>query len=268
MTAADNLASNIEKVAYNTYYPTEKIVKNFVGSFNYTTDTIIRNLTFAGFPSPISVYRFVHGYTRPLFVELFWSLDNSSYYLGGAANDDTGKYITAYSDSTYIYIQPTPLSANQIVYYKIVCSWIDDYDTTNPTVAPFSDLPANYTQVFNSRNSIPSIVQQGSITASSSSAFYTDITSLVPHNLGYAPNMKVYIESMPGEVWPLNYGGTSNPYLVDDNQVEAQAFTSNTDLILNPLMKSGNGTRKFWYMLYAKRSDFLTATYGATQSVI
>lgn len=263
-----SLLDNIDKAAYNTLYPTETIVKNFTGSFNYTTDTITRNYTLAGFANPVKAFRIPHGYTRPLFVELFWSLDNSTFTIGGGSNDAGGYYTIAYSDSTYVYVQPTALPANTRLYYKTVCSWIKDYDTTNPSVPAFSDLPSAYTQVFNSRNSVPAIIQQDVVNMSTSSTSLTPVVTPVAHPFGYAPNMKVYVEAFSGEVWPLNYGGASNPYLVDDGQVEAQAFTDTSNLILDASMKASMGTKRMWYMLYAKRSGFLTANYGMTQSAL
>lgn len=255
MSAADNLLTNISKVAYNTVFNAEKIVKTFTGSFIQTTDTTTRSYTLATLPFNVQVYKIAHSFGRPVFTELYWSTDNSYFVVGGAAADSLGNLAISYSDSNFIYIMPVGPISGTVIYYQLVCSWIDDYDTTNPSVAAFSDIPDNYTQVFNSRSVIPAIVKQGTIDSSTSSGILTDVVTSEAHGLAYRPESKTFIESFSGEVWPLNYGGGTNPYEVDDNQVEAQVFVSSTNYTLDMAMKSANGTRRAWYMLYAQQGD-------------
>jgi hypothetical protein len=263
VSTSNNLITNLDKVAYNTYLNAEKIVKTFAGSFLYGTSTTTRNYTLAGFPNAVQVYKIPHGFTRPVFVELLWSEDNAYYILGGAANGPRG-YATAYSDSTFIYIMPTTYANGTRLYYKLVCTWIDEYDATNPSIAPFAEIPDSYTQVFNSRSVIPAVVRSGVVDFSTSSAVLTDVFATVTHGLGYAPEMKCFIESFSGEVWPLNYGGSSNPYEVDDSQVEAQVFTSTTEFIADASIKAANGQRRLWYILYGKQGDFKSGAYSVT----
>lgn len=261
------LVDNLDKVAYNTFYSTDKIVQTMTGSFRYGTDTTTRNYTLAGAPNNQQVYRIPHGYTRPLFVEMFWSTDNISYYVGTGADNGTA-YGIAYSDSTYIYIMPSALAAGTPFYYKLVCSWIEDWDTTNPTIDAFDDLPPTYTQTFNSRSIIPSIVQKGVVQASTASVFMTSVQVQTPHNLGYAPEMKVYFEAFSNEVWPMNAGGAANPYLVDDSQLELVAFTGTAQLATVFTIKASNGTRRAWYSLYGNRGGTVTGSYNGVQSAI
>lgn len=251
MSVPDNLLTNLDKVAYNTYFDAEKVVKTFTGSFLYSTGTTTRSYTLAGLPYNVQVFKIIHGFTRPVFVELLWSVDNVDFAVGGSGGDATGNTAIAYSDSTFIYIMNSALTAGTTVYYKIICTWINDYDTTNPSIAAFAEIPESYTQVFNSRSIIPSVIKQGTVISSTSSGAMTDVFSEVVHDLGYAPDVRVYIESFSGEVWPLNHSGVSNPYLVDDSQVEAQVFLTTTKLITDVLTKSANGSRKLWYMIYA-----------------
>lgn len=265
MTASDNLLSNIDKVAYTTYFDAEKIVKTFKGSFRYSTDTVTRSYTLAGAPYNVQVFKIAHGFTRPVFVEMLWSLDNSFYVVGGARFDTSGNSAIAYSDSSFVYIMINDVGAGTPVYFRVICSWISDYDDTNPSVPSFQDLPANYTQVLTSRAVIPAVVKRGVINASTSSAFLVNVEGTVAHGLGYSPSCRAYIESFSGEVWPLNYGGTMNPYLVDDDQVEAQIFATTTQFISDMIMKSVNGTRRMWYVLYAKQGDLITGGHTVDQ---
>lgn len=265
MGAPENIITNSSKIAYTTYFNTEKIVKTFSGSFLYTTSTTTRSYTLSGVANNVQVFKIPHGFTRPVFVELRWSLDNSYYVLGGTSYDSGGNYAIAYSDSTYIYIMPSALSGGTQVYYEIVCTWIDDFDTTNPSVSAFSDIPDTYTQVFNSRAVVPLVMKSGVLNSSTTSGVLANTYTTVNHGLGYAPETKVFIESFSGEVWPLNYGGASNPYLIDDNQVEGQIFTSTTDLTVNMTMKSVNGTRRAWYVLYSQQdTDPEIGAYSVT----
>lgn len=267
MSASDNLANNLNKVQYNTFFSTHKIVQSYVGSFRYGTDTVTRNYTLSGLPNPQQAFRIEHGYTRPLMVELEWSTDGSSYYVGNGADNGVA-YGIAYSDSTYIYVMPSQLAAGTVFYYKLVCTWIDDYDTTNPTIGEFDDLPAAYTQTFNSRSRIPSIVRQGVLSGSTPSPTLASVQIPYTHLLGYSPEMKVYIEAFSGEVWPMNAGGAANPYLVDDNQVEGVAFTDVSQLTVFLNMKSVNGTRRAWFSLYGKQADPISGRYNVVQSAI
>lgn len=268
MSASENILTNIDNVAYTTFFDAEKVVKTFTGSFKYTTSTTTISYTLAGFANNQQAYRIVHGFTRPVFVELQWSLDNVNWSVGGASAYNSNDFAIGFSDSTYIYILMPYFtgSAGDNVYYKVVCSWITDYDDTNPDVPPFAEIPDSYTQVFSSRSLFPPVVQQGTISLSTTSGAYTDVTGKITHNLGYAPNYKAFVESFSGQVWPLNFGGSGNPYNVDDNQVEAQVFTSTTDMTVDMYTKSANGTRKVWYLLYGQNTDVLNGSYGYGQA--
>lgn len=268
MGAPENHLSNLTKVAYTTYYDTEKVVKTFTGSFKYSTSTTTRNYTLAGFPNAVQVYKLPHGFDRPVFCEMFWSLDQTNWDVGGASSSNGSDYAIAYSDSNFVYIMTTTLAAGTDVYFKIICSWIPDYDTTNPSVPAFAEIPASFTQVFNSRSRIPAVVQQDVLVGSTTSATLTDVTLIASHSLGYAPAAKAYIESFSGEVWPLNYGGAGNPYMVDDSQVEAQFFTTPTQFIGDMYTKSANGQRKLWYFLYGETNEFIDGVYSFAQLTI
>jgi hypothetical protein len=229
-----------ERIALLSSLNLDKLVRVFEGTFNAATDPITINYTFLGFPNPIQVFRFAHGLPRPVACDLLWSLDGSIYYDGGTGGNVVNTSI-AFSDSTYIYI-PTPVAAGT-VYYKVICSWIDNFDTSNPPIEsimyrdkPFSlDSRVNYQKIFDA----------DVLTASASGQ------QTVIHSLGYAPNAKVFIEALPGQVWPLNYGGTTNPFLYDDNQIEALLFIENNDIVIDVVYPfSATGSRRLWYRIY------------------
>jgi len=249
------LEDNLDKVAYNTVYPTDKIVLTRSGSFLHTTETETRTYDFFGSPFDVERYVIKHNFDRPVFIEGTWSVSATTDQALGGNSDGSSRYAIGYSDDTNVYIECGNISSGVRVYYEIICSWIDDYDDTNPSVEPFKDLPATYTQVFNSRSVIPSVIKQGELSLSTASGSFTNVLGTLPHGFSFTPNPKVYFEAFSGEVWPMNYGGNSNPYLLDTDQVECNCFTDGTNLIINAIMKSGNGTRRFWYKLYAPVGD-------------
>lgn len=268
MGVSENILTNIDKVAYTTYFDTDLVVKTFTGKFTYGTGTVTLNYTYATLPNNQQALRLVHGFDRPVFVEAQWSLDNDNFSVGGGSAYDSTNFAIGFSDSTYIYLMLpySGLSSGTTIYYKMVCSWIPNYDDTNPSVPPFAEIPSTYTQTFNSRITTPAIVRQGVMNLSTTSGSFTNVIGVVKHPFGYAPNMKVFIEAFSGEVWPLNFGGTSNPYGVDDNQVEAEAFTTTTDFAVEMRLKSSLGARKVWYMLYGKNTDTEVGAYSYGQS--
>lgn len=264
MTTLSNFNSNLSKVTFNSVYPTDKIIRGFWGTFRYGTDTITRSYTLAGFPNNQQVYRFAHNLGRPGFSYLQWSLDNTTFWEGGGVTDGSGHYAISFCDDTYCYIMLDSLiSSGTTIYTKGIISWIDDYDTTNPNVSYTSALPTQYTEMFDSRNHLPSIVQSGVLSLSTASSSLTSVVATASHSIGYAPPVKAFIEAFSGEVWPLNYGGTQNRYLVDDNQMEAEVFTNSSQIITVGNIKSSMGTRRVWYNLYADVDSRTTASYSS-----
>jgi hypothetical protein len=219
----------------------DKVVRVFEDSFNASTDVITVNYTFLGFPNPIEMYRFAHGLPRPVFCDLLWSLNGSTFYDGGSGGNSTNTTI-AFSDDTYIYI-PRPVTTGT-VYYKVICTWIDSYDTTNPFIE--SIMYRNKSFSLDSRLNYQKIFDQDvdNVTASG--------LRTIVHPLKYAPNAKVFIEALPNQVWPLNFGGTAgNPFLYDDNQIEVQLFIENSDIIMDVTYPfSASGARRLWYRIY------------------
>lgn len=256
------MAIDLQKVGFTSLYNTEKIVKVFEGTFEYDVDTTSRAFDFA----TAEVYLIPHGFTRPVFTELFWSLNDVEYYVGGGLADiDDTAFAISYSDSDNVGIMVLPYSApiasGTVIYYKVVCGWINDYDDTDPMIEAFSDFPDTYRLNFNSRYQTSTIATEGKFTLTTASGTVTDVFDSEEHGLNYTPIIKCYYNAFPGEVWPLNYGGAKNPYLVDaSDQVEGLAFVDATSVTVDAVMKAGSGEVNFWYMLYTPVDTLLTTS--------
>lgn len=263
------MALDLERINFSSTLDNEKIVKTFEGSFEFENDTETVVFDFAS----QEVYNIAHGYTRPVFVEMWWSLNNVDWFVGGGNSDTDGKaFLIGYSDSTNVKIMVVEnlgLTTGDTIYYKIVCGWIPDYDDTNPLIDEFTGYPANYKFNFQSYYQTLYIAKKGVITLSTNNAGFINVLDSVDHELDFAPTMKCYYEAFPGEVWPLNYGGIGNPYLVGiSTQVEAIAFVDETSVTANAVMKQASGDVRFWYMLFAQTETLATATNSGADSAI
>lgn len=257
------------KINFSSLLDNERIVKTFEGSFDFEVDTDSVTFDFA----TQEVYSINHGFTRPVFVELWWSLDGSDWFMGGGNSDTDGKaFVIGYSDSTSVKImivENAGLSTGETIYYKVVCGWIPEFDDTNPLIDDFDDFPSNYKRQFQSRYQTLYIAKRGVITLSTASASFTDVLDSEAHGLGYTPNLKCYYEAFPGQVWPLNYGGVRNPYLVSvSTQVEAVAFVDGTEITVDAVMKAANGNVRFWYLLFAPTNLLGTTVNTGADSAI
>ena len=227
-----SLLSNIANVSFASQYPVDKIVNVWEGSFNGTTQTTNRTAPFAG---SIDIFAIAHGFTRPVFVDLLWSSDNITWEDGGSSS-------IAFSDSTNIYIVAGVSGTN---YYKAIATWIDTYDGTNPLVNSFG---ASDTTIFDSRVNYQKIFMQGELTYAAGT-FGSSTTVSAVHGLGYIPNGKAFFEPIAGEVWPLNSGGTANPFLYNFSQDEALMTLTSTAINIQ-VARFSNATRKVWYKVY------------------
>lgn len=237
------LTNGQNNTVFASGYSLDKIVKVLQGTFNAATDTIGITYTLAGFPYTVYFYRIAHGFPRPVFTELLWSTDNVTYIDGGTGGDGSGNTSIAFSDSTYVYIQ-RPVAIGT-VYYKVLCSWIDNYDSSSH----FIDIARNTPKplLFDSRLNFQKIYKQGVLNVDISAAG----VSTVIHGLPYIPNAKVFFESMPGQVWPLSFGGLSNPFLYDDTQLQCNLkINSSTIRIETDPPFGATGTRRVWYRIY------------------
>lgn len=221
----------------------DKVVRVYEGVFQPADAVINARLSAGGID--VYVYRIAHGLTRPVFPELLWSVDNTIFIDGGSAADSLGNASLAFSDSTYVYMfSPSLISAYAgPVYYKFICSWIDDYDDTNPSIQ--SIMYRTKPIAFDSRVNLQKIYDHGvtSITGAG-------LSKVIAHPLGYIPNAKVFFEAFPGEVWQLNTGGATNPFLWDAaNQREGYLTITASNIKIT--LEGGTGyPARAWYRIY------------------
>lgn len=227
-----SLATNASdgKVAYASEYATDKIVGIFPGSYNIATQTTI----IGGF---LYRYSIPHTFGRPVFAELVAS------YNGGNNEDGGAGFANVYSDSSNIYIITS--ASTGTVAYQVIATWIDNYDTSNPVITPSISVTNN--KFFDSRNNYQKVYLQNVISAPGTSG-----TASVNHNLGYTPNCKVFIEALPGQVWPMIAGGLADPWLYDfAAQYECEARISTTNVTMNYTGGvSAASTVRIWYRIY------------------
>lgn len=106
MTAKDNLASNINKVKYNTVFPSDKII--YEGTFNQSI---------AGGGTQ-STYTVANPYGKKCFITLSWSIDNVNFYPAQAYTDGTAPYTAnGWVDASNVYIYLENFSAGTVTIY-------------------------------------------------------------------------------------------------------------------------------------------------------
>lgn len=228
-----SLTDNIRDVSLVNQYSVNKVVRIFTGQ--YTSGQLT---TRVGDLGTIYVYRIPHNLPRPVTCDLITSTD-------GGTTWDMGINKLAFSDNTYIYIFHG-FSASGPVDYKVYCSWIDNYDSSDPSIEAIT-YGSNPVQ-FDSRLNYQKIHSQG-VTSFTPGTFGATEVDSVNHSLGYTPNAKVYFEAFSGEVWPLNIGGARNPFLYDGSQDECQCeiWPDRIDITLS---KFSNTTKRAWYRIY------------------
>lgn len=236
-----SLVNDINDISYSSEFSIDKIVRIFTGSYNRATDVTTRVYTFAGSPYNVYVYRIAHGLTRPLACEIIDSEDGGTTYFDG------GIRRIAFSDSTYIYIFDAQGSAGVgTVNYKVWGSWIDDYDATNPQVNTISYT--NLQTQFDSRVNYQKIFNNAALSFTAGTLGATETQSII-HPFSYTPNAKVWFEAFTGQVWPLNAGGVSNLFNVDDSQDECQLFIDSDSVDIKMIKFSGLA-RRAWPKAY------------------
>lgn len=224
------------KVGFATAYAIDKIAGIFQGSYISGTQTT----TLGGY---LFQYPIPHNFTRPVFTELLVSTDGKNYQDGGPSGASLQGI--AYSDANNIYV--TTSSATGTIYYKVIASWIDNYDTTNPSVTPILQNLTN-SAFFDSRQNYQKVFIQGVNTVST-----VNSDNLIPinHNLGYTPNAKIYFESVTGQVWPQIDGGAGDFWLyAPSTQAECYGIINKTQLNIDCFIPASGTTTRVWWRIY------------------
>lgn len=232
---------NLTNVAFTSQKPVDKIVRVFTGSYDRATDVTGRLFTLAGMPTTTYFYRIAHGLPRPVACEMIDSEDGGSVYYDGGTRRIAG------SDDTYVYIYDSiGVVGAGTVRYKVWCNWIDDYDSSNPSIESISYT--NEPVQFDSRENYQKIADQDVQTFSGGS-FGAVETKTILHGLGYTPNAKAWFEALPDEVWPLNGGGVSNPFAFSDTIDEGELRITDTDIQVT-LNRYSGVSKRAWYRIY------------------
>lgn len=212
----------------------DKLVRIYEGS--YTTGDLA---TRTGSIYNVLVYEIPHDLDRPMICEVITSDD-------GGTTWDTATEAYAFCDSEKVYIYEGLGGPAGTRNYKVFCTWIDDYDNSNPTITTQS-YTSEPTQ-FDSRLNYQKIFMQGELSFSAGTLGSTQ-TRTVTHNLGYTPNAKVFFESFSGEVWPMHIGGAGNGLLYDYAQDECSAEIYDTYMDVT-MYRFSNAVRRAWYRIY------------------
>jgi hypothetical protein len=230
-----SLISNANNVAFASAYDIDKIVGVWEGSFNRAADVITRT----GDLGDIYLYRIAHGFTRPVFVDLLWRITGD--WTDGGSADVPGDTSIAFADSTYVYIVSSVfVAAVGTMEYKIIATWINEYDATNPSVDSF--LSPNKEINFDSRENYQKVYLQDNLT------FNADGTQTVTHALNRKANFRVFCEAIAGEVWPAYAGGASNPFLYDSSLTECEPYIDTSALSVELI--NVTAPKRAWYKIF------------------
>lgn len=228
-----SLATNALNVASASELEPDKIVGILTGSYAASSYTDI----LGGY-----LYRkwIPHSFGRPVFCEMSWSVDGVNYIDSGSSVGNGSQAALAYADSSNIYILTTSNAGT--LSYKVIATWIDNYDNTNPLISPILNTTSKF--YYDSRSNIPKILSSAPVTISGTGSLP------IAHGLSYAPRFKGYFESLTGQVWPLISGGTGDIWLYDAiNQMECSAVIDTTNVTLSYI--GPVSSRKLWYRIYA-----------------
>lgn len=230
-----SLQSNASNVAFASAYAVDKIVGIYQGSYNSATQTT----TLGGYLYQFSI---PHTFTRPVFTELLVSTDGVNYQDGGSSGGTLQGI--AYSDSSNIYV--TTGNSSGTIFYKVIASWIDNYDATDPVITPvLQSLTGSI--FFDSRQNYQKTFMSGIETATTKNS---DNFFVETHNLGYAPNAKMYFESVTGQVWPQIDGGTNDFWLYATTQSECYAIINSTQLNIDCFIPTSGHNTRIWWRIY------------------
>jgi len=233
MSQADHAAD----IAFSTAFTTDKICGIYTDTVAGSAMTLKSG---GGIGTDLYQKIIPHPFTRPVECDTIVSTD------GGATFNPTEAL--TYSDSSNIYF--SVIDNTKTYLYKIVCTWIDDYDTSNPLVAPV--LQTTDSIYFDSRKNYRKVLKTGVATLNNPGAGISQIFPVAYSNNGLFSSFKVYFESKPNEVWPLINGGAQDVWLNDvAHQYEMNAGASNSQLLLEYIGASASAaTFRAWYKIY------------------
>lgn len=106
MSAYDNLTTNINKVKYNTVFPSDKIV--YEGTYS-------QSIAGGGTTATITLD---NPYDAKCFITLSWSIDNTNFYPAQAVVSPSNPYTAnGWVDATSVYIYMENFSGSTVTIY-------------------------------------------------------------------------------------------------------------------------------------------------------
>ena len=237
-------ASHASDIAFSTAFLTDKICGIYSGTFSESNSTYLPGINYA---NSLYQYAIPHPFQRPVLCE--------GYYVGATGNvpfgqrpSGSGDAANVYSDSQNIYI--LTLGNLGTITYKIIATWIDDYDTSNPLIVPQLNTTNNF-PYFDTRNNYQKVLIEDVVTLNNPGVGNTG-TYTIPHNLGYKPDFKIFFESLPNQVWPQISGGAADLWVYNGSaQYEILGVVDDNNLILSyDGLSSSAPTFRVWYRIY------------------
>lgn len=239
---------------FATNKPIDKVVGIFEGSFSLdysgkpTDDLILEYNPYGGDAWADFYYKIPHNFTRPVFCEMLISTDNGDTWLFNETIDYNTNSLAQFSvssDSNNIKIHVDNFGVAK-AYYKVICYWIDDYDTTNPAINIINQ--SSKTKIFDTRSNYRRLYTQEELTFTNTVAS-EEVQFTVNHNLGYIPMVNLFTEYRSGEIkissdiltHSLDGRTLNTRYKIDNNKVIIDCY-SPSDTIINP--------RRMWLRIY------------------
>lgn len=235
--------SNVSKINFSTAFETDKTCAILIGSYAANSyDDILGGILYRK--------KISHQFTRPVLCDGIFSSDGSTYVPNGQNSPTVTSNV--YSDSSFIYMLSTHNTGT--IYYKIVCTWIDNYDNTNPLITPVIQVPAGPHPLvtFDSRQNYQKLLINQPYTLNNPGAGFTG-TKPIAHNLGYDPNYRLYFESLPNQIWPAISGGVQDIWLYDaahQFEISGVIDSTNLNLTFNGGISSASTFRAFVKIYY------------------
>lgn len=232
--------SNVDKIGFSTAFSMDRICAVLTDSFAGST-TVLK----VGVGGGTDFYQKIipHSFTRPVECDTLISIN------GGTTYDPT--LALTYSDSSNLYLNVLDNTLNYT--YKIVCTWIDSYDSSNPLVSPILQSTNNGVKTyFDTRYNYRKILKSNPVIFANPGSGGTSF-QLIPYtNAGVYSAFKVYFESNTGQVWPIINGGAQDQWL--NNTVTQYELSAEIDDIkLSLICQAGTASAssfKVWYKMY------------------
>ena len=203
------IAANAQNFLINSDYPMDKVVYLLSDSASMTGGT---SLTIP------------HGLPFTPLVDMVWSYNSnfSVTYSDNAGPAPSAVYgwvfdlqVTVQSDATNIYINAGGPAAAATVYYRVFAFQPDDSNVELPATASSGD-----SFVLNSTYNYAKLLTAGHVSYGTGA-----VSMVIPHNLGYIPQVKVWLKST--RLNPLN-ALSDDPFLWRIDATTASITVSNT----------------------------------------